>query len=82
MYLTIPHIRRREQVEVGDDVVPDDTTILRFRHMLDEDGLTQQILDEIADLLAHQRLLLGWGTIVDTTIIAELDQERDPNPRS
>jgi len=37
--------------------------ILRFRHPLEEQGLTQQIFAEIAGLLAQQRLLLGSGTI-------------------
>jgi len=42
--------------------VPDGTTILRFRHLLEEHGLTKQIFDEIQGLLAQQRLSLRSGT--------------------
>src|SRR5512140_2001656 len=37
-------MRRFAQVELGDDVVPDETTILRFRHLLEQHGLTKEIL--------------------------------------
>ena len=77
-------MRRFAGVELGDDVVPDATTILRFRHLLEEHGLSKRIFDEIAGLLEQQRLLLRSGTIVDATIIAapsstkNATQTRDP----
>ena len=38
-------MRRFARVELGEEVVPDETTILRFRHLLEQHGLTQAIFD-------------------------------------
>lgn len=77
-------MRRFAGVELGDDVIPDETTILRFRHLLEQHQLTAAIFAEIGSLLAEKRLLLKAGTIVDATIIAapsstkNAAQARDP----
>ena len=63
-------MRRFVGVELGDEVVPGETTILRFRHLLEQHGLTQAIFNSITGLLEERRLLLRSGTIVDATIIA------------
>jgi len=63
-------MRRFARVELGDDLVPDESTILRFRHLLEQHRLTQAIFDAVARLLEERRLLLRSGTIVDATIIA------------
>src|ERR1700674_5170017 len=63
-------MRRFARVELGDEVVPDETSILRFRHLLEQHALTQAIFEEIQGLLEERRLLLRSGTIVDATIIA------------
>ena len=63
-------MRRFARVELGEDVAPDESTILRFRHLLERHGLTKAIFDTVAGLLAERRLLLRAGTIVDATIIA------------
>ena len=63
-------MRRFARVELGDEVVPDESTILRFRHLLERHGLIQAIFDSITGLLEERRLLLRSGTIVDATIIA------------
>src|SRR5216684_943499 len=63
-------MRRFAGVELGDEVVPDETTILRFRHLLEEHHLTEAIFNSITGLLEERRLLLRSGTIVDATIIA------------
>ena len=63
-------MRRFARVELGDEGVPDESTILRFRHLLERHGLTQAIFDSITGLLEERRLLLRSGTIVDATIIA------------
>src|SRR5580698_4960287 len=63
-------MRRFARVELGDEVVPDETTILRFRHLLEQQGLTQAIFNSITGLLEERRLLLRSGTIVDATIVA------------
>jgi IS5 family transposase len=64
--------------------VPDETTILRFRHLLEKQKLAPQVLAVINRGLAEQGLLLKTGTVVDATIIAgpsstkNQDSERDP----
>ena len=63
-------MRRFARIELGDDVVPDETTILRFRHLLEEHQLTATMFEAINGLLTERRLLLKAGTIVDATIIA------------
>ena len=80
-------MRRFAGVELSEDVVPDETTILRFRHLLEQHGLTQAIFAAVRDLLAEKRLLLQSGTIVDATIVAapsstkNAAQARDPEMR-
>ena len=80
-------IRRFVGVELGDDVVPDESSILRFRHLLEEHQLTAAVFAEIRDLLIAKRLLVQTGTIVDATIIAapsstkNAEGERDPEMR-
>ena len=64
--------------------IPDETTILNFRHLLEEYDLAEDILAEVNKLLAAKGLLLKRGTIVDATIIAapsstkNASGERDP----
>jgi hypothetical protein len=77
-------IRRFVRIELSEDVVPDETTILRFRHLLEQHGLTAKIFDLVKELLTAKRLLLKSGTIVDATIISapsstkNASQRRDP----
>ena len=63
-------MRRFARVELGDDKIPDESTILRFRHLLEKHRLTEAIFEAVKDLLAQRWLLLRAGTIVDATIIA------------
>ena len=63
-------MRRFTRVELAEDVVPDETTILRFRHLLEKHRLTEAIFEAVKDLLAEKRLMLKSGTIVDATIIS------------
>jgi IS5 family transposase len=80
-------MRRFAGVELGEDVIPDETTILRFRHLLERHRLTEAIFAEIRGLLEAKRLLLKAGTIVDATIIAapsstkNAEKARDPEMR-
>lgn len=62
-------MRRFAGVELGEDSVPDETTILRFRHLLEEHALAQAMFAEIRELLEERGLLLKQGTIVDATIM-------------
>ena len=60
-------MRRFVGVELGDDVIPDETTILRFRHLLEQHQLTEAIFGAVQQLLEARRLLLKSGTIMDAT---------------
>ena len=66
------------------DRLPDETTILRFRHLLEEHKLAPKILQTVNDLLRGKGLLLCAGTVVDATLIAAPSStknssgERDP----
>jgi len=50
--------------------VPDATTVLNFRHWLEEHDLTRALFDEVGAMLEERGLLMRQGTIVDATIIA------------
>jgi IS5 family transposase len=64
--------------------IPDETTILNFRHLLEANDLAEDILKVVNALLARKGLLLKRGSIVDATIIAapsstkNAEGERDP----
>src|SRR5499427_5655848 len=64
--------------------IPDETTILNFRHLLEEHELAEDILKEVNAHLARKGLLLKRGSIVDATIIAapsstkNAEGKRDP----
>jgi transposase, IS5 family len=66
----IESMRRFAGLELAEDAIPDESTILRFRHLLEKHQLTERIFGEIRALLEEKRLLLRSGTIVDATIIA------------
>lgn len=63
-------MRRFARVELGDDAIPDESTILRFRHLLEKHQLTEAIFETVGSFLEEKRLRLKAGTIVDATIIA------------
>jgi IS5 family transposase len=63
-------MRRFAGIELAEDVIPDETTILHFRHLLEKHQLTEKIFAEVRALLEEKRLLLRAGTIVDATIIS------------
>lgn len=79
-----PVLRRFAGVDLGRAPAPDETTILRFRRLLETHELCGQILDTVNDYLASKGLRISTGTIVDATIIAAPSstknsrQERDP----
>jgi IS5 family transposase len=57
-------------IDLNVEAVPDATTLLKFRRILERHALTQKILDEVNAHLASHHLLMREGTIVDATIIA------------
>jgi IS5 family transposase len=62
-------MRRFAGIELGDDRIPDETTILNFRHLLERHGLTQAIFADVKAHLADKGITLRSGTLVDATII-------------
>lgn len=62
-------MRRFAGIELVEDAIPDESTILRFRHLLERHQLTERIFALVRGLLEQKRLLLKSGTIVDATII-------------
>ena len=62
-------MRHFAQIDVTKDVIPDETTILRFRHLLEQHQLTEGIFKAVRGLLEKKGLMLKSGTIVDATII-------------
>lgn len=80
----IEPMRRFAGIELAEEAIPDESTILHFRHLLERHQLTEQIFAEVRTLLEEKKLLLKSGTIVDATIISaptstkNASQERDP----
>ena len=66
----IPVLRAFAGLDAGVDAMPDETTILKFRHLLDRHGLATAMLDEINTLLGERGLILRQGTMVDATLVA------------
>ena len=62
-------MRRFAGLELGDDRIPDETTILNFRHLLERHALPQAIFAEVNAYLAEKGMTLRSGTLVDATII-------------
>ena len=68
--------------------VPDETTVLHFRHLLEAKGLAAAIFAKVNEGLVARGLLMKTGTIVDATILAapsstkNRDGKRDPEMSS
>ena len=56
-------------IDLGRQPVPDETTVCRFRHLLEAHDLGRRLFDEVQRHLAAKGLKAGTGTIVDATII-------------
>jgi IS5 family transposase len=65
----IESMRRFADIDLASDAIPDETTILNFRHLLEEHNLTEKIFEKTQRYLSNKGLLLREGTIVDATII-------------
>jgi IS5 family transposase len=66
----IESMRRFADIDLEVDVIPDETTILHFRHLLEKHQLTKKIFEKTQQYLTEKGLLLREGTIVDATIIS------------
>ena len=79
-----PMFREFAGLDAGEDNLPDESTILRFRHLLEAHDLSLQILATVNATLTAKGLLLKSGTVVDATLIAAPSStknssgERDP----
>jgi len=71
-------------IDLGREPVPDETTICKFRHLLEAHEVGTQLFARIGTYLAAQGLKVSHGTIVDATIISapsstkNRTKERDP----
>lgn len=80
----IASMRHFAGLSLARDRVPDETTILHFRHLIERHNLALRLLAEVNALLGERGLLLRQGTIVDATIInapsstKNATGERDP----
>jgi IS5 family transposase len=71
-------------IDLGRERVPDGTTLLKFRRLLEDNDLGEQLFATVGQLLQARGLKVGTGTIVDATIIGapsstkNADKQRDP----
>jgi IS5 family transposase len=81
-------LRRFVGIDLGNEPVPDETTICKFRHLLEAHGLGERIFQEVNAHLEEKGLRLSEGTIMDATIInapsstKNQDKKRDPDMHS
>lgn len=77
-------LRRFVGIDLGRERVPDGTTLLKFRRLLEKHQLGQALFAKVGEVLQAQGMKVGTGTIVDATIIAapsstkNVDRQRDP----
>lgn len=80
----VPLYRQFARLDMGTSKVPDESTLLRFRHLLETHNLAARMLLVINTTLAAQGLMLKIGTVVDATLIdapsstKNKDGKRDP----
>ncbi|MCP9779964.1 IS5 family transposase, partial [Cyanobium sp. To12R1] len=68
--IEVPTMRRFSGIELISDRIPDETTILTFRHLLEKHGLGEQIFEVVKAHLSARGMTMRQGTIVDATLIA------------
>ena len=79
-----PVLRGFAGVDLGRAPAPDETTILNFRHLLEEHGLCEKIFDAVNLYLDHNGIRIATDTIVDAMIVSapsstkNAKKERDP----
>jgi transposase, IS5 family len=84
--IEVPTMRRFTGIELISDRIPDETTILTFRHLLEKHGLGEQIFETVKAHLSARGMAMRQGTIVDATVISAPSStknkggKRDPAP--
>ena len=74
-------------IDLGREGAPDETTVCKFRHLLEEHDLGKRVFEEVGRHLQANGLKVSTGTIVDATIISapsstkNRDNARDPEMR-
>jgi IS5 family transposase len=68
--IEVPTMRRFSGIELISDRIPDETTILTFRHLLEKHGLGEQVFETVKAHLSEKGMTMRQGTIVDATLIA------------
>ena len=63
-------LRRFFGIDLGQERVPDATTLLKFHHLLEGNKLGEALLAKVGKVLQASGMKLGTGTIVDATIIS------------
>ena len=82
--LDSPALRRFVGIDLGRERVPDATTLLKFRHLLEKHSLGEALFAEVGAVLQASGMKVGTGTIVDATLISapsstkNADKARDP----
>ena len=77
-------LRHFSGIDLGCEAVPDATTMLKFRRLLEQHKLAERLFTEVGRVLQGSGMTLKTGTIVDATIIAapsstkNADKQRDP----
>jgi IS5 family transposase len=80
----VPMYREFARLDGAMARLPDETTILRFRHLLEEHKLAANMLEVVNNILQVKGLMMRTGTVVDATLIAapsstkNAEGERDP----
>ena len=65
----VASMRNFAGLELNDDRIPDESTILQFRHLLERHHLTQGLFEAVEGHLREQGYHLSKGTMVDATLI-------------
>ena len=68
--IEVPTMRGFAGIELISDRIPDETTILTFRHLLEKHDLGEQIFETVKAHLSAMGMTMRQGTIVDATLIA------------
>ena len=82
--IEVATIRRFAGIDLISDRIPDETTILAFRHLLEKHDLGQKIFETVKAYLKQRGMAMKQGTIIDATLISAPSStknktgERDP----
>jgi IS5 family transposase len=72
-------LRRFVGIDLGRERVPDGTTLLRFRRLLEKHALGAELFAQVNQTLQDRGLKVGTGTIVDATIIGAPSSTKNAN---